>query len=214
MVCSVLSTMVVIIVILVLVKYCKISSIVLTLVVGSQLPLPIDAGSILPWQVEYMYDTCQTLITGFNTYGMTDRLLQSLPHGWGKTVEGCEKLVAFYNDLHNDSQHLTPSDPLLQVQKPAEVLTEPHNNQPFPWLSFLNVLLATAMLGHSLYKIFRPITRYYGYEFKRCFSLYLFVYDGDNYTPIKVKTLRGHMHCYRIEDNRKDVVLTKQTLDL
>ena len=45
-------------------------------------------------------------------------------------------------------------------------------------------------------------------EFKRCCSLYLFVYDGDNYTPIKVKTLRGHMNCYKIEDNRKDVILT------
>ena len=34
------------------------------------------------------------------------------------------------------------------------------------------------------------------------------MYDGDNYTPIKVKTLRDHIHCYRIEDNRKEVVLT------
>ena len=54
----------------------------------------------------------------------------------------------------------------------------------------------------------RPLTWYYGYEFKRCCSLCLFVYDGDNYTPIKVKTLRGPMNCYKIEDNRKDVILT------
>ena len=64
------------------------------------------------------------------------------------------------------------------------------------------------MLGHGLYRLCRPLTWYYGYEFKRCCSLYLFVYDGDNYTPIKVKTLRGHMNCYKIEDNRKDVILT------
>ena len=81
-------------------------------------------------------------------------------------------------------------------------------NQLFPWLSFLNILLATVMLGHSLNQLCRPLTWYYGYEFKRCCSLYLFVYDGDNYTPIKVKTLRGHMNCYKIEDNRKDVILT------
>ena len=155
-----------------------------------------------------MCDTCQTLITGFHTSGMMDRLIQCLPHGWGKTVKGCEKIVAFYNDLHNDSLLLTPLDPLLQVQKPAEIPTEPCDKQLFSWLSFLNVLLAMAMLGHSLYRMFRPMTWYYGYEFKRCCSLDLFLYDGGNYTPIKVKTLRGHMHCYRIENNRKDMILT------
>ena len=39
-VCSMLSTMVTIVVILILVKYCKMSSIAATLVVGSQLPPP------------------------------------------------------------------------------------------------------------------------------------------------------------------------------
>ena len=96
----------------------------------------------------------------------------------------------------------------MQVQKPTEMPKASCENQLFPWLSFLNIVLATAMLGPSLYWMCRPLTWYYGYEFKRCCSLYLFVYDGDNYTPIKVKTLRGHMHCYRIEGNRKDIVLT------
>ena len=96
----------------------------------------------------------------------------------------------------------------MQVQKPTEMPKEPCENQLFPWLSFLNILLATVMLGHSLYQLCRPLTWYNGYEFKRCYSLYLFVYDGDNHTPIKVKTLRGHMNCYEIEDNRKDVILT------
>ena len=42
-VCLVLSTLATIVVILVLVKYCKMSSIVASLVVGSQLPLPAPA---------------------------------------------------------------------------------------------------------------------------------------------------------------------------
>ena len=96
---------------------------------------------------------------------------------------------------------------LMQVQKPTEMPKASCENQLFPWLFFLNILLATTMLGHSLYWMCRPLTWYYGYEFKRCCSLYLFVYDGNNYTPIKVKILRGHMHCCRIEDNRKDIVL-------
>ena len=64
-VCSVLSTMATIVIILVLVKYCKMSSIVASLVVGSQLPPPMPATLQLPWPVENMYITCQLLVTGF-----------------------------------------------------------------------------------------------------------------------------------------------------
>ena len=116
--------------------------------------------------------------------------------------------MIFFNDLHNDSGLVPPLDPLMQVQKPTEMPKVSCENQLFPWLFFINILLATAMLGHSLYQMCRPLTWYYRYEFKRCCSLYLFVYDGDNYTPIKVKSLRGHMYCFKIVGNRKDVVLT------
>ena len=207
-VCSVLSTMVTIAVILVLVKYCKMSSIVASLVVGSQLPPPVPATLQLSWPVENMYITCQTLVTGFQSSGMTDRLLHRLSHGLGKAIVDCKKFMTFFNDLHNDSGLILPLDPLIQVQKPTEMPKASYENQLFPWLSFLNILLAMDMLGYSLCRMCRPLTWYYGYEFKRCCSLYQFVYDGDNYTPIKVKTLRGHMHCYRKEDNREDAVLT------
>ena len=206
-ICSVLSTMATLVVILVLVKYCKMSSIVASLVVGSQLPPPAPATLQLLGPVENMYITCQTLVTGFRSSGMTDGLLHKLSHGLGKAIVSCEKFMTFFNDLHYDSGLIPPLDPLKQVQKPTEMPKESCENQLFPWLSFLNILLATVMLGHSLYRLCRPLTWYYGYEFKRC-SLYLFVYDGHNYTPIKVKTLRGHMNCYKIEDNRKDVILT------
>ena len=66
-VCLVLSTMATIAIILVLIKYCKMSSIVASLVVGSQLPLPVPATLQLPWPVENMYITCQTLVTGFQS---------------------------------------------------------------------------------------------------------------------------------------------------
>ena len=74
-VCLVFSTMVTIVVILVLITYCKMSSIVESLVVGSQLPPPVPATSQVPWPVENMYIACQTLDTGFQSSGMTDRLL-------------------------------------------------------------------------------------------------------------------------------------------
>ena len=63
-VCSVLSTMVTIVVILILVKYCKMSSIVATLVIGSQSPPPAPATLQLPGPLEIMYTACHTLIDG------------------------------------------------------------------------------------------------------------------------------------------------------
>ena len=109
---------------------------------------------------------------------MTDGLLHKLSHGLGEVIVGCEKFMTFFNDLHNDSSLIPPLDPLMQVQKPTEMPKESCENQLVPWLSFLNILLATVMLGHSLYWLCRPLTWYCGYEFKRCCSLYLFVYDG------------------------------------
>ena len=116
--------------------------------------------------------------------------------------------MTLFNKVYNDTAQIRPMGTLMQVQGPSEIPGKTCGNQLFPWLSFLNIILATIMLGHGLYHLCRPLTWYYGYEFKRCCSLYLFMYDGDNYTPIKVKTLRGHMNCYRIEDNRKDIILT------
>ena len=206
---SLLSTMATIIVILILVKYCKMSSILATLVVGSQLPPPAPATLQLPGPVGIMVIACHTLIDGLQSTGTVDNMSRNLFDGLARAVERCEQFMTLFNKVYNDTAQIPPMGPLMQVQKPSEIPEKTCGNQLFPWLSFLNIILATIMLGHGLYCLCRPLTWYYGYEFKRCCSLYLFMYDGDNYTPIKVKTLRGHMNCYRIEDNRKDVILTQ-----
>ena len=90
-VCSVLSTMVTIAIILVLIKYCKMSSIVASLVVGSQLPPPMQAALQLPWPVENMYLTCQMLVARFRSSDMTNGLIHKLSHGLGTAIVGCEK---------------------------------------------------------------------------------------------------------------------------
>ena len=169
-VCSVLSSLVTIVVILILVKYCKMSSILATLVIDSQLPLPVPAISQLPGSVGIMAIACHTLIDGLQ-----------------RAVDRCEHFMTLFNKIYNDTAQLAPMGTLMQVQEPSDTPEKTCGNQLFPWLSFLNIILATIMLGHGLYCLCRPLTWYYGYEFKRCCSLYLFMYDGDNYTPIKVK---------------------------
>ena len=126
------------------------SSIVASLVVGSQLPPAMSATLQLPWPVENMYITCQTLVTAFQSSGMTSRLFHKLSQGLGTAIVGCEKIMTFFNDLHNDSGLIPPLNPLMQVQKPTEMPRVSCENQLFSWLSFLNILLATAMLGQSV----------------------------------------------------------------
>ena len=207
-VCSVLSTLATIVVILILVKYCKMSSILATLVIQSQLPPAAPAKLQLPGPVGIMAIACHTLIDGLQSTGMADNMPQNSLRGLHRAVDRCEQFMTLLNKIYNDTAQLPPMGMLMQVQEPSEIPEKTCGNQLFPWLSFLNIILVTIMLGHGLYRLCRPMTWYYGYEFKRCCSLYLFIYDGDNYTPIKVKTLRGHMNCYKIEDNRKDMILT------
>ena len=152
--------------------------------------------------------TCHTLIDGLQSAGMGDNMPHNSFKGLQRAVDRCEHFMTLFNKIYNDTAQLPPMGTLMQVQEPSDIPEKTCGNQLFPWLSFLNIILATIMLGHVLYHLCRPLTWYYGYEFKRCCSLYLFMYDEDNYTPIKVKTLRGHMNCYKIEENRKDVILT------
>ena len=207
-VCSMLSTLATIVVILVLVKYCKMSSILVTLVIDSQLPPPVPATIQLPGPVGIMAIACHTLINDLQSTGITDNKPQNALKGLPRVVDRCEKFMTMFTKIYNDTAQLPPMGMLMQVQESSDITENTCRNQLFPWLSFVNIILATIMLGHGLYRLCRPLTWYYGYEFKRCCSLYLFVYDGDNYTPIKVKTLRGHMNCYKIEDNRRDIILT------
>ena len=71
-VCSMLSTLATIVVILVLVKYCKMSSILVTLVIDSQLPQPVPATIQLPGPVGIMPIACHTLINGLQSTGIAD----------------------------------------------------------------------------------------------------------------------------------------------
>ena len=200
-VCSMLSTLATIIVLLILVKYCKMSTILAMLVIESQLPPPAPATLQLPGLVGIMVIACHTLIDALQSTGTADNRPQNSFEGLQRAVERCEQFMTLFNKIYSDTAQISPMGTLMQVQEPSEIPEKICGNQLFPWLSFLNIILATIMLGHGLFRLCRPLTWYYGYKFKRCCSLYLFVYDGDNYMPIKVKTLRGHMNCYNSNSN-------------
>ena len=116
-VCSVLSSLVTIVVILILVKYCKMSSILATLVIDSQLPPPVPAVSQLPGSVGIMAIACHTLIDGLQSAGMGDDMPCNSFKGLQRAVDRCEHFMTLFNKIYNDTAQLPPMGMLMQVQE-------------------------------------------------------------------------------------------------
>ena len=136
-VCSVLSSLATIVVILILVKYCKMSSILATLVIDSQLPPPVPAISQLPGSVGIMAVACHTLINGLQSAGTEDDMHRNSLKGVQRAVDRCEHFMALFNKIYNDTAQLPPIGTLMQVQEPSDTPEKTCRNQLFPWLSLL-----------------------------------------------------------------------------
>ena len=131
-VCSVLSTLATIVVILILVKYCKMSSILATLVIESQLPPPAPATVQLPGPIGIMVIACHTLIAGLQATGTVDNMPQNSFKGLARAVERCKQFMTLFHKVYNDSAQLPPMSPLMQVQELSETPEKICGNQLFP----------------------------------------------------------------------------------
>ena len=62
-------------------------------------------------------------------------------------------------------------------------------------------ILGYLVLIYALSQFFRPITWCKGYKYNKMCALYLFVYDTEHerYSPMKIMSLKGQMHNYRIK---------------
>ena len=60
-------------------------------------------------------------------------------------------------------------------------------------------ILGYLVLAYAITRYFRPVTWCKGYN-KKC-ALYIFVYDNDHerYSPLKIMSLKGQMHNYRMK---------------
>ena len=72
------------------------------------------------------------------------------------------------------------------------------------WQNILGYLVLT----YAIAQYFRPVTWCKGYN-KKC-ALYIFVYDNDHerYSPLKIMSLKGQMHNYRMEYTGEGLSLT------
>ena len=62
-------------------------------------------------------------------------------------------------------------------------------------------ILGYVVLAYAIAQFFRPVTWCKGYKYNKKCALYIFVYDNDHerYGPLKIMSLKGQMHNYRMK---------------
>ena len=71
-------------------------------------------------------------------------------------------------------------------------------------------ILGYLVLSYVIAQYFRPVTWCKGYKYNKKCALYIFVYDNDHerYSPLKIMSLNGQMHNYRMKYTEDGLSLT------
>ena len=71
-------------------------------------------------------------------------------------------------------------------------------------------ILGYLVLAYAITQFFRPVTWCKGYKYNKKCALYIFVYDEDHerYSPLKIMSLKGQMHNYRMKFTGEGISLT------
>ena len=74
------------------------------------------------------------------------------------------------------------------------------------WQNILGYLI----LIYAVTQYFRPINWFRGYKYSKNCALYLFVYDTDHerYSPVKIMSLKGHVHHYKMKYSSGGLIMT------
>ena len=69
-----------------------------------------------------------------------------------------------------------------------------------PLLTALGSTIAIGGALYAAYQVFRSLSWYHGYKNSRCCTMYFFLYHDNYYAPLKIKSLSGHIHMYKMEN--------------
>ena len=71
-------------------------------------------------------------------------------------------------------------------------------------------ILGYLVLAYAIAQYFRSVTWCKGYKYNKKCVLYIFVYDNDHerYSPLKIMSLKGQMHNYRMKYTGEGLSLT------
>ena len=79
-----------------------------------------------------------------------------------------------------------------------------------PLLTVVGSAIAICGALYAAYQVFRSLSWYCGYKNSRCCTMYFFLYHDDYYAPLKIKSLSGHIHMYKMENKLMPGQLTLQ----
>ena len=69
-----------------------------------------------------------------------------------------------------------------------------------PYLTALGSAIAIFGALYAIWQVFRSLSWYHRYRNSRCCTMYFFLYHDDFYAPLKIKSLSGHIHMYKMEN--------------
>ena len=71
-------------------------------------------------------------------------------------------------------------------------------------------ILGYLVLAYAITQFFRPVTWCKGYKYNKKCTLYIFIYDEDHerHSPLKIMSLKGQVHNYRMKYTGKGISLT------
>ena len=79
-----------------------------------------------------------------------------------------------------------------------------------PLLTVVGSAIAICGALYAAYQVFRSLSWYRIYKNSRCCTMYFFLYHDDYYAPLKIKSLSGHIHMYKMENKLMPGQLTLQ----
>ena len=69
-----------------------------------------------------------------------------------------------------------------------------------PLLTAVGSAIAICSALYAAYQVFRSLSWYHSYKNSRCCTMYFLLYHDDYYAPVKIKSLSGHIHMYKMEN--------------
>ena len=202
-VCTVFSTLLALVVLLLLAKHFKMKSLIASLVIAT-LPSP---------SMVMLSSTAQLDPPGIQVLGPT------LEH-----YVSPEKMTFFpilgyiYNNCKNiiDAfpEGTDPTNPTSDDWTKAAKLVKPDKSESskkvvcsYPITTMWKNVLGTMLICHAIIKYVRPMTWYRVYKYSRNCTFYLFMFCNHYYGPLKICPLRRHLQNYKIEDSGSDLEL-------
>ena len=79
-----------------------------------------------------------------------------------------------------------------------------------PLLTVMGSAIAICGALYAAYQVFISLSWYHGYKNSRCCTMYFFLYHDNYYAPLKIKSLSGHIHMYKMENKLLPSQLTLQ----